>query len=239
MPTNSPSIPVIAQTNAWTQEYEKAAGLPTSKQREASAQVEFFVKFLKQKGIKTGKVLDIGCGLGRNAFYLARAGYDVHAFDIVPSAVETTQKMANEAGLSVKTCLQSASESWKYEDGLFDAAIDICVFDNMVTAEMKKTYLEELFRVLKPGGYFCIFAILANDGYYAPLLEASDKKEDYILYDPQNKIWSSMLPGDVLKELLSERFNIVEERQIKKDAERMYDKDYERRLATLIVQKPR
>ena len=49
------------------------------------------------------RLLDIGCGEGRNAVFFARNGYDVHAFDISDKGLEKTQRLARQAGVSVRT----------------------------------------------------------------------------------------------------------------------------------------
>ena len=46
-------------------------------------------------------LLDIGCGEGKNAVFLARNGYKVTAFDLSPKGVEKTKMMASEAGVSI------------------------------------------------------------------------------------------------------------------------------------------
>lgn len=48
------------------------------------------------------KLLDIGCGEGRNAVFFARNGYDVTAFDISSKGIEKAKKMANEANVTIK-----------------------------------------------------------------------------------------------------------------------------------------
>jgi Trans-aconitate methyltransferase len=47
------------------------------------------------------RVLDIGCGEGKNAVFFARCGYDVSAFDIASSGVEKTKRLAEKAGVHV------------------------------------------------------------------------------------------------------------------------------------------
>lgn len=47
------------------------------------------------------KVLDIGCGEGKDAVFLARCGYDVSAFDISKSGIEKVKRLADKAGISV------------------------------------------------------------------------------------------------------------------------------------------
>ena len=40
------------------------------------------------------RILDAGCGSGRNLLYLLRAGYDIAAIDLAPSAVAATRQLA-------------------------------------------------------------------------------------------------------------------------------------------------
>ena len=47
------------------------------------------------------RVLDIGCGEGKDAVFLARLGYRVSAFDLALSGVEKTKRLAEQAGVSV------------------------------------------------------------------------------------------------------------------------------------------
>lgn len=50
---------------------------------------------------KRRRVLDIGCGEGRNAVFFARNGYQVDAFDIADSGVEKTKRLAERCGTYV------------------------------------------------------------------------------------------------------------------------------------------
>ena len=47
------------------------------------------------------KLLDIGCGEGRNAVFFARNGYEVHAFDIFGKGLEKTKLLAKKAGVAI------------------------------------------------------------------------------------------------------------------------------------------
>jgi len=48
-----------------------------------------------------GKVLDVACGRGRHALWLAGAGFDVHAIDRDPDAIAFVQATADRLGLSL------------------------------------------------------------------------------------------------------------------------------------------
>lgn len=48
------------------------------------------------------KLLDIGCGEGKDSVFFARNGYDVTAFDISDAGIEKTKRLADQAGVHVK-----------------------------------------------------------------------------------------------------------------------------------------
>ncbi|MDR2600396.1 MAG: class I SAM-dependent methyltransferase [Oscillospiraceae bacterium] len=50
---------------------------------------------------KYTRVLDIGCGEGKDSVFLARCGYDVSAFDLSDTGVEKTKKLAERANVKV------------------------------------------------------------------------------------------------------------------------------------------
>jgi tellurite methyltransferase len=49
------------------------------------------------------KILDIGCGEGKDAVFFARCGYDVSAFDISEAGLEKTKRLAGKANVRVRT----------------------------------------------------------------------------------------------------------------------------------------
>jgi tellurite methyltransferase len=48
------------------------------------------------------KLLDIGCGEGKDSIFFARNGYDVTAFDISDAGIEKTKRLADKVGVNVK-----------------------------------------------------------------------------------------------------------------------------------------
>jgi SAM-dependent methyltransferase len=108
------------------------------------------------------RILDAGCGHGRNLPYFLRAGFDIYAIDEDPAAVNATRSLAAAVApkLPSDNIRQGALHVLPWPDGRMDAIICSAVlhfardgihFDRMV---------EELWRVLGRGGLF--FARLAS-----------------------------------------------------------------------------
>src|SRR5271169_6812324 len=62
-------------------------------------------------GLKPGKALDLACGAGRNALWLAEHGWEVTAVDGAPAAIEILRTRATERGLKIKTVVADLEKS--------------------------------------------------------------------------------------------------------------------------------
>lgn len=70
-------------------------------------------------GLAPGRVLDVGCGEGGDAVWLARQGWDVTALDVSAVALERTARHAREAGVEVR-CVHAGIVEAGLPDGAFD-----------------------------------------------------------------------------------------------------------------------
>jgi cyclopropane fatty-acyl-phospholipid synthase-like methyltransferase len=120
---------------------------------------------LEESGKISGEVLDVGCGTGENALYLAGRGHDVCGVDSVPAAIETARRKAEERGLTATFLLMDTLNL--HEIGrTFDTVIDSGLFHTLSDPE-RPDFVWNLSRILKPGGsYFMLaFSELEPAGY--------------------------------------------------------------------------
>jgi SAM-dependent methyltransferase len=108
------------------------------------------------------RVLDAGCGSGRNLPFLIARGFDVYAIDEDPAAVGATRKLA--ASLNPKLPLDNIRQGTlhvlPWPDGRMDAVICSAVLHFARDRTHFERMLDEIWRVLAPGGLF--FARLAS-----------------------------------------------------------------------------
>jgi ubiquinone/menaquinone biosynthesis C-methylase UbiE len=98
------------------------------------------------------QVLDVGCGAGSSACYIARKrDCYVTGVDIRPKMVERAEKTAASQGLQERTAFQVAdAQSLPFEDNQFDVLLCQSV---LAFVADKSRALHEFIRVTRPGGY--------------------------------------------------------------------------------------
>lgn len=109
---------------------------------------------------KTARILEIGCGAGGTAFALACKGYGVDAVDHSSTMVEMTKRYAKQNGVEsrVRVAIEDVHEL-KFNDQSYDLIIALGVVGWL--HDLKKA-LNEIKRVLKPGGYVVLNSTHAN-----------------------------------------------------------------------------
>ena len=104
------------------------------------------------------KVLDAGCGYGRNLVHLLRDGAEVFAVDANAEAVAHVKALAVELapGLPGENFQVAAVEKMPFADGFADVVICNSVLHFARDEKQFLAMVEELWRVLRPGGMlFC------------------------------------------------------------------------------------
>ncbi len=101
-----------------------------------------------------GDVLDIGCGLGDNAIYLALNGFRVTGLDISPTALVTAERRAADAGVDITFAVADSTQLAGYTDA-FDTVIDSGMF-HCLDDDGKRSYAAAAHRAARPGATLLI-----------------------------------------------------------------------------------
>jgi SAM-dependent methyltransferase len=138
--------------------------------------------------LPVGRALDLGCGLGRAALYLARLGWQADGVDFIPQAITEATARAGQAGLLDKVRFHLGPVTQlDFLSGPYDFALDVGCAHSFNPDELR-AYHQELLRLLKPKGYYLLFAHLN---------EANP--------DPEARRW---LDEDDLREIFSQGFTL-------------------------------
>lgn len=107
---------------------------------------------VKENFQKGAKILDVGSGIGREAFALYKLGFEVTGLDISKYAVERSNQEASLVDYKVEF-QQYDGKNIPFQDKSFDIAIIWSqTFGLLYGGDYKKSFLNECKRVLKPGG---------------------------------------------------------------------------------------
>ncbi|MCY3412152.1 MAG: class I SAM-dependent methyltransferase [Candidatus Heimdallarchaeota archaeon] len=102
---------------------------------------------------KNQKILEFGCGSGREACFLAKQGHEITGMDALAKGILVAKKRAEQFDIEDKLHFEVADmASYKVQDEIFDAIISIqslqYIFDDVIPK------LEEIRDKLKDGGFF-------------------------------------------------------------------------------------
>ena len=114
-----------------------------------------FVELVRAGEMKAGRVLDVGCGTGENALFLAQNGFVATGVDVARQAVQEARAKAVERGVKVDFRIENAL-SLDFKNGQFDNVIDSGLFHAFSDAD-RPTFAAEIARVLgRSGNYFML-----------------------------------------------------------------------------------
>ncbi len=110
---------------------------------------------LAERGLIGGDVIDIGCGTGENALYLASLGSRVVGVDASPTAIARARDKARKRGIEVSFVV---ADALALEDlgRRFDTAIDCGLFHTF-SDEDRPIFERSLRRAVRPGGRYVLF----------------------------------------------------------------------------------
>jgi tellurite methyltransferase len=127
-----------------------------------SIDIYLFDQLLKGRITSEMRVLDAGCGGGRNLVYFFRSGFNVSGVDQSSEAIAQIRSLAAQLAphLPAENFRAAAIEQMPFDDESFDVVISSAVLHFARDEAHWHSMVQEMWRVLKPGGIF--FARLAS-----------------------------------------------------------------------------
>jgi len=112
---------------------------------------------LVQKGIvRPCRTIDLGCGAGNYAIYLAGLGFDVTGVDSSPTAIKIARENAEKRGARCRFIVADLLGDLHEVEDTFDFAYDWELLHH-IFPEDRETYIKNVSTILNPGGtYFSV-----------------------------------------------------------------------------------
>lgn len=227
----------------WNKEYIEARSFALSD--EPAEDVIKFAKFLERKTGKsllnvTRRVLDVGCGNGRNSIFLGET-YGMHGggYDLSSVAVHEANKNAEEKGLQLTYTVQNLSEPIPLPDSSVTIALDMMA-SHVLKREERTVLRDELMRVLKPGGWLLFKSFLLEEDKNAKeLLREYPAEEEGMYIHPRIKVAEYVWPTvhDVEEFYAEADFTIHKINKSYKHVTRA-GKPWKRRSVVAYIEKP-
>jgi SAM-dependent methyltransferase len=198
------SVRLDSTSELWDREYDTCRVIPSSTRMLPSKALVLFSELLAfREGLR---VLDAGCGTGRNSIYLANKGCEVHALDFSEVALHRLRVSATQSGVRDRIFLyhHALQNAFPFEPESFDLVLDSYVFCHFTDPGMKSFYLEELRRSVRTSGRIFSSVFSVDDEYY----DEFPKLEGRIVVDPHNGLTKQLYTEEEARCMFSARFDI-------------------------------
>lgn len=133
-------------------------------------------------------VVDLGCGAGAEAVFLAQCGFRVHAIDFSQRAIDMTMQRARHGGVQM-TCLRADVLDLPLPNASVRLANDRGCFHH-IAHEQRPRYADEIARILEPGGWLLLRGCNVPN---TPPWIAIDPQQIHQLFDPARFIVGRIL----------------------------------------------
>lgn len=113
------------------------------------------VALVENHRLQPGRAIDLGCGAGANAIFLAQHGFEVTGVDFAEAAIEKARQRADEAGVQVNFVVDDLTNLQQI-NGTFDFLLDYGVLDDL-RLHQREPYIQNMLPLTRPGSHFLLW----------------------------------------------------------------------------------
>jgi SAM-dependent methyltransferase len=115
------------------------------------------VELVESGRLRPGRAIDLGCGTGANAVYLARHGFDVTGVDFAAAGLAKARAAADLAGVPLTLVRADLTGGdLRSRVGEFDLLVDYGTLDDL-SADKRDRYLSTVLPLARPGADFLLW----------------------------------------------------------------------------------
>jgi SAM-dependent methyltransferase len=114
---------------------------------------ELLVELVDSRKVRPCKAVDLGCGTGNHAIYLAGRGFEVTGIDFSPTAIRIAKENAEKKGVRCNFFVADVIDGLDKISQTWDFAYDWGLLHHIFPRRRRK-YLENVRRILNPKGKF-------------------------------------------------------------------------------------
>lgn len=116
---------------------------------------EELVELVESGHIKPCRAIDLGCGAGANAIYLAQNGFEVTGVDFAGSAIKKAQARATRAGVHIDFIVDDLTDL-RHVSGRFDFLLDYGVLDDL-RLHQREPYVQNMLPLTHAGSRYLLW----------------------------------------------------------------------------------
>ncbi|MAG11551.1 MAG: hypothetical protein CMI52_01955 [Parcubacteria group bacterium] len=174
MISNKEAVKIIEETKVG---YDNITGHFKETRTKFWADADMFAQYIPH----SGQVLDLGCGSGRFAPYVLAKKADYIGIDQSETIIEAAK---NQYSMDGAKFITANLLEIPCKDNYFDAVFSLATLHHIPSKKFQQKALDEIFRVLKPGGTAIITTWNLHANYYKKRLKLSQEdlqKQDLII----------------------------------------------------------
>lgn len=121
----------------------------------SSSGIENLVELAINGWIESGRVITLGCGVGRETIYLAKKGFDVIGIDFSLTAIKRARRKAQAEGVEANFLVDDLT-NLQHVSGTFDLITDFGALNDL-SPKARDLYMKNVLPLTRPGSRYLMF----------------------------------------------------------------------------------